>query len=122
MPHRLAAALVAAALALQATPAVAAFAEREHDCCCTRGTEAHRRSHRCGCVDCARRSQQERGCPSIGGCAPDPAPVLPVDPQSFPLLAAHSKPSPSREVPPRPAGPAPPLGPSEEVPTPPPRA
>jgi hypothetical protein len=120
MPRTAAAALAALALALQATPAVAAFVEREHDCCCTRGTDEHRRVHRCGCTDCARRSQQERGCPSIGGCAPDPAPALPLDPQTMLLPTAAPQPPAPRPLLPRDAGPAPPRGPASEVPTPPP--
>jgi hypothetical protein len=120
MPRSLAAALAALALLVQATPAVAAFVEREHDCCCTRGTDQHRREHRCGCTDCSRRAQQAQGCPSLGGCAPDAAPVLPLDPQTILLPASDAREPAPRSPPPHDAGPAPPRGLSREVPTPPP--
>ena len=120
MPRSLAAALAALALAVQATPAVAAFVEREHDCCCTRGTDQHRREHRCGCTDCARRSQQAQGCPSLGGCPPDTAPVLPLDPQTLLLPPAAQTPPAQRPLSPHDAGPAPPRSLASEVPTPPP--
>ena len=120
MPRSVAAAVAALALALQATPAVAAFVEREHDCCCTRGTDEHRRVHRCGCTDCVRRSQQAQGCPSIGGCPPDTAPVLPLDPQTILLGPASGAPPAPRPLAPLDAGPAPPRGLAREVPTPPP--
>ena len=117
MPRPLVAALAALALALQATAAIAAFAQAPAGCCCARRAK----NHHCACPECARHRHLEDGCASLGGCAPDSTTVLPA-PASRPFLpsALALLPPLPRAVAPADGGPAPPGLIAPEVPTPPP--